>query len=87
MRLVLNQASRPGEGRAVRGQLQQVVDRFVTPQLPQPETAFKLELLGDLPIDPSVREAVQRRQLLLESQPGSPAAQAITAIATRLVDG
>jgi flagellar biosynthesis protein FlhG len=85
VRLVLNQAGRSGEGRAIRGQLQQVVDRFVTPQLPDPEAGFKLELLGDVPADPAVREAVQRRQLLLESMPGAPAGQAITAMATRLI--
>ena len=63
--------SRPGEGRAVRQQLQQVVDRYVNPGLDSP---VRLELLGEVPADPAVREAVQRRQLLLEVLPGAPAA-------------
>jgi flagellar biosynthesis protein FlhG len=82
IRLVVNQSNRPGEGRAIRGQLQQVVDRYVTPGLDSP---VKLEFVGEVPRDEGVREAVQRRQLLLEVQPGSAAAQAITAVAARLL--
>lgn len=81
LRLLINQVIRPGEGRAIRGQLQQVVDRYVTPGLDAP---VKLEFVGEIPSDPAVREAVTRRQLLLECFPGSPAAQAIVAAATRL---
>ena len=80
--LVVNQTRRPGEGRAVRQQLQQVVDRYVNPGLAAP---VRLDLLGEVPVDPAVREAVQRRQLLLESLPGAPAALALVAVATRLV--
>jgi flagellar biosynthesis protein FlhG len=76
--------SRVGEGRAIRGQLQLVVDRFVTPMLPAGETAPKLELIGEVPLDGAVREAVQKRQLLLEVLPGAPAARAIEIVATRL---
>ncbi len=79
--LVINQTRKPGEGRAVRQQLQQVVDRFVNPGLDSP---VRLELLGEIPTDPAVRECVQRRQLLLESLPGTAAALAITALATRI---
>jgi flagellar biosynthesis protein FlhG len=43
-----------------------------------------LELLGEVPEDPAVRECVQRRRLLLDSQPGAPAATAIVAAATKL---
>jgi flagellar biosynthesis protein FlhG len=82
--LVVNQVNRAGEGRVIRGQLQQVVDKFVAPQLAGPDPSLKLELLGEVPIDPSVREAVQKRQLLLESLPGCEAAKAIVAIAARL---
>ncbi|WP_374431935.1 MinD/ParA family protein [Ideonella dechloratans] len=81
LRLLINQVNRPGEGRTIRGQLQQVVDRYVTPGLDAP---VKLEFLGEIPSDPAVREAVARRQLLLECFPGSPAAQAMVAAATRL---
>jgi flagellar biosynthesis protein FlhG len=66
----------------VRAQLQQVIDRYVSPGLDAPLT---LELVGDVPADSAVRDAVRRRQLLLEAYPGSPAAQAITALAARLV--
>jgi flagellar biosynthesis protein FlhG len=82
MRLLVNQTQKSGEGRAVRTQLQQVVDRFVNANLPQP---VKLEHVGDVPQDTAVRETVQRRQLLLEALPGSAAAQALVAAAARLV--
>jgi flagellar biosynthesis protein FlhG len=68
----------------IRGQLQLVVDRFVTPLLDAGLAAPGLDLVGEIPLDPSVRESVKRRQLLLEILPGSAAAQAIEAIATRL---
>ena len=88
IRLVVNQIGRSGEGRAIRGQLQLVVDRFVAPLLGADASgaapATKLELLGEVPLDPAVREAVQRRRLLLELLPGSEAARAVEAIAVRL---
>lgn len=82
IRLIVNQANRVGEGRVIRGQLQQVVDRFVSNGT---DTPLKLELVGEVPSDASVREAVQRRQLVLEAFPGSPAAKAVAAIAEKLV--
>jgi flagellar biosynthesis protein FlhG len=63
-------------------QLQQVVDRYVNPGLPAP---VRLDLLGQVPLDIAVRDAVLRRQLLLESMPGAPAAMAVAAVATRLL--
>jgi flagellar biosynthesis protein FlhG len=81
LRLVVNQTQRPGEGRAVCAQLQQVLDRYVGPAV---GAAVTLDPVGELPLDSAVREAVQRRQLLLEAFPGSPAAQAIGALAQRL---
>ena len=81
LRVLVNQVSKPGEGRVIRGQLQQVVDRFVSPGL---EVPVKLEFVGEVPTDSSVRDAVKRRQLLLECLPGSSAAQAVVAAATRL---
>jgi flagellar biosynthesis protein FlhG len=82
--LVVNQVSRVGEGRVIRGQLQQVVDRFVSPTLPAGTPPVKLDLLGEIPADKAVREAVQKRQLLLESLPGCEAAKGVTAIAAKL---
>ena len=81
IRLVVNQVGRLGEGRAVRAQLQRVIDRYVNPTA---EPAVNLDLLGDVPDDAAVREVVQRRQLLLEVYPGSAAAKAIGALAERL---
>ncbi|MEO6407572.1 MAG: MinD/ParA family protein [Burkholderiaceae bacterium] len=84
VRLVVNQTSRVGEGRAVRGQLALVVDRFVTPLLAPGGAPLKLDLLGEIPTDPTVRESVQKRRLLLDLAPGSPAARAVHLIAQRL---
>lgn len=83
IRLMVNQVSKTGEGRVIRGQLQQVVDRYVTPGLDAP---VRLEFLGEIPADTVVREAVQRRQLVLECFPGSAAAQAVVAAATRMAN-
>ena len=82
LRLVVNQTRSNGEGRIVRQQLQQVVDRYVSTALDSP---VRLDLLGELPADPAVREAVQRRKLLLLEMPGAPAAIAMMALATRLL--
>jgi flagellar biosynthesis protein FlhG len=79
--LAVNQTLQVGEGRMIRNQLQLVIDRFVSPGLDAP---VKLELAGELPVDPAVRAAVQKRQLLLELYPGSPAAQAVLALAARV---
>jgi flagellar biosynthesis protein FlhG len=82
IRLLVNQVRRGGEGRAVRQQLQQVVDRYVTPTLDSP---VRLDLIGEVPTDPAVREAVARRRLLLELLPGTPPALALQQVAQRLV--
>jgi flagellar biosynthesis protein FlhG len=80
--LVVNQTRKLGEGRVVRMQLQQVVDRFVNPGLDSP---VQLDLLGEIPSDASVRDSVLRRQLLLETMPGAPACLAMLATATRML--
>ncbi len=82
IKLVVNQVSRLGEGRAIRAQLQQVIDRYVTNGTGTP---LKLDLVGEVPTDVAVREAVQRRQLMLETIPGCPAAKAVGAIADKLI--
>ncbi len=81
LHLVVNQVGRAGDGRAICQQLQQVVDRFVQGPNGVPP---KLNFLGDIPSDIAVRQAIQKRQLLLELMPGSPAAQGIVQIATKL---
>jgi len=82
VRLLVNQVQRSGDGRNVATQLQSVVDRFVSPGLAAP---LRLLPLGEVPMDAAVRESVQRRQLLMESLPGSPAAVALSAAAARLL--
>ena len=84
MRVVVNQVGRLGEARTICGQLQLVVDRFVTPLLPPGSRAPVLELIGEVPLDPAVRESVQKRRLLLEILPGCAAAQAVEAIAAKI---
>ena len=81
IRMVCNQAGRPGEGRGICKQLQAVVDRYVNPGLDSP---LQLEFVGELPRDPSVRDAVLRRELLMEAYPGSAAAQAVVALAAKM---
>ena len=75
-------AQKAGEGRAVATQLQQVVDRFVSPGLAAP---VRLLPLGEVPLDAAVRTSVQRRQLLMDALPGSPEAVALAAAAARLL--
>ena len=72
---------RLGDGRAITSQLQQVLDRFV---VSEPGKGVRLVHLADIPADPSVRQAVMRRQLLMQSMPGSPAALAVTQLAAKI---
>lgn len=81
LRLVINQAARAGDGRAITSQLQQVLDRFLGNG---PGRAMRLIHMGDIPADPAVREAVMRRQLLLLQTPGCPAALAIAQLANKI---
>lgn len=81
MRLVINQAARPGDGRAITGQLQQVLNRFVHSESGLP---MRLIHMGDIPADKAVREAVMRRQLLIQASPGCAASLAIAQLANRI---
>jgi flagellar biosynthesis protein FlhG len=81
VRVVVNQTARAGDGRAIVGQLQQVVDRFVTGATGR---SVRLLHLGDIPADPSVREAVMRRQLMVLQTPGCPASLAIAQLAGKV---
>ena len=81
IRMVINQTARLGDGRAITVQLQQVLDRFVTTE---PGRPIKLVHMVDIPADPSVRQAVMRRQLLVQSAPGCPASLAITQLAQKM---
>lgn len=81
VRMVVNQTARMGDGRAITVQLQQVLDRFVAAE---PGRPIKLLHMGDIPADASVRQAVMRRQLLMQSTPSCPAAMAIGQLALKL---
>lgn len=81
VRIVINQTNRPGDGRAITSQLQQVVERFVVSESGKP---VRLLHMGDIPVDPTVREHVMRRQLLLLHTPGCPAALAISQLAGKV---
>ncbi len=85
IQLVVNQVGRVGAGRGICTQLQQVLDRFVSPLLTAPAGGVKLELVGEVPNDVAVREAILKRQLLLETAPGSAASVAIGRLADRLL--
>jgi flagellar biosynthesis protein FlhG len=83
IRVVINQTLQPGEGRLITTQLQRVVDRFV-PSLGSGPVV--LSHIGDIPSDTAVRGAIQKRQLLFTSAPGSAPAQAVAAVASRIGD-
>jgi flagellar biosynthesis protein FlhG len=81
VRMVINQTARIGDGRAITVQLQQVLDRFV---VTEPGRPIKLIHMGDIPADNAVRQAIMRRQLLLQATPSCPAAMAISQLALKL---
>lgn len=81
IRMVINQTARLGDGRAITVQLQQVLDRFVPTE---PGRPIKLVHMGDIPADPAVRQAIMRRQLLMQATPSCPAAMAISQLALKL---
>lgn len=81
VRMIINQTARLGDGRAITVQLQQVLDRFVTTE---PGRPIKLVHMGDIPADTTVRQAVMRRQLLVQTAPGCPAALAVTQLAQKI---
>jgi len=83
LRMVINQTARMGDGRAITSQLQQVLDRFV---VGKSDDKVRLVHLGDIPGDVAVRQAVMRRQLLIQSTPGCPAALAISQLAGKIED-
>ncbi len=80
--LIINQANRAGEGKLICAQLQQVLARYTAAA---PGQGFKLELIGEVRADQAVRQAVLKRQLLMEHYPGSEAAQALKAVAGKLI--
>ncbi|MEN9384995.1 MAG: hypothetical protein RL323_2138 [Pseudomonadota bacterium] len=93
IRLVVNQSTRPGDGKNITAQLQQVLNRFLgqaAAKAAGPDgvaaPTVRLIHMGDIPSDQAVKDAVMRRQLLLTHTPGSAAALAVGQIAGRLED-
>jgi len=90
VRLVVNQAVRPGDGKNITAQLQTVLNRFVGVQAAAGTAGqgaprgVRLVHMGDIPVDQAVKDAVMRRQLLLVHTPGSPAALALGQLAGRV---
>jgi flagellar biosynthesis protein FlhG len=82
-KLLVNQVNRSGESRKIQGQLQQVVDRFVSPMVPG--KSVQLVLAGEVPLDKTARDAILKRQLLMEHYPQCPAANAIHQVALTLI--
>ena len=78
--MVINQTARLGDGRAITCSAQ-VLDRFV---VSEPGKSVRIIHMGDIPADPLVRQAIMRRQLLMQSMPGCPAAMAVTQVAIKL---
>ena len=81
IRMVINHTARLGDGRAITTQLQQVLDRFVTSE---PGRPVRLIHMGDIPVDQAVRQAIMRRQLMMQSTPGCPAAMAVSQLAAKI---
>ncbi len=81
--MVVNQVSRPGEGKGICTQLGAVLARFAGAR--PGGHPFQLQLWGEVGSDKAVRQAVLKRQLLLEQYPGSDAAQGVKQLATRLL--
>lgn len=81
IRMIINQTARLGDGRAITVQLQQVLDRFVPGE---PGRPIRLVHMGDIPADPAVRQAIMRRQLLMQTTPSCPAGLAMTQLAIKI---
>ena len=81
IRIVINQTLKLGDGRVIVAQLQRVLDRFIGGA---GGMTVKLMHMGDIPNDVAVREAVIKRQLLLTTLPGAPAAVAMQVMAGKL---
>lgn len=81
VRVIINQAARPGSGQAITNQLQQVLNRFVASD---PDHPIQLIHMGDIPVDPLVRQAVMKRKLLMLAHPDCPAGVAVSQIAAKL---
>lgn len=72
--LVVNQANPDCSGQigaAVVGHLQNVISRFIDSDQKKP---VRIELIGSIPLDPAIPQAIRQRQLLAEASPKAPSA-------------
>jgi flagellar biosynthesis protein FlhG len=79
--LIVNQAdpSRPEQtAEEIAGRLRQVISRFLVTDSQAP---VQLHLVGAIPADPMVAQAVARQQLLAEADPHAPATRSISRLA------
>jgi len=79
--LIVNQAnpvSFTQIGQTVAGHLQNVISRFINSEEKKP---VRLELIGSIPMDPAIPQAIRRRQLLSEASPESPSALFLNSLA------
>jgi flagellar biosynthesis protein FlhG len=80
--LVVNQADPSCSGRigaSVANHLQNVISRFLGPVSHNP---VRIELIGSIPQDPTVPQAIRQRQLLAEVSPQAPSACLISHLAS-----
>jgi flagellar biosynthesis protein FlhG len=84
IKLIVNQSTRAGEATTIRSQLQGVVNRFVKNHETGEGPRVQLELVGEVPLDASVRDAVRRRALMFDTFPGCDAARGVMAAAAKL---
>jgi flagellar biosynthesis protein FlhG len=73
-RVLVNMAARPQEAMSLYQRLLEVTERFLS---------VSLDLVGSIPEDPCVRQAVQRSRALLDLHPGSNAGLAFKKLAER----
>ena len=79
--LIVNQAnpiSCAQVGNTVAGHLKNVISRFIDSKEKKP---VRLELIGSIPLDPAIPQAIRRRQLLSESCPDAPSAHMLNDLA------
>ncbi|MDO6426480.1 MULTISPECIES: MinD/ParA family protein [Thalassotalea] len=74
-KVVANMVRSPKEGQQLFGKLSKVSERFLD---------VALELVGVIPFDENIRNAVRKQQAIVEAFPDSPAARAFRALAQKI---
>jgi flagellar biosynthesis protein FlhG len=68
-------------GASVVSHLQKVISRFINSNDKKP---VQIELIGSIPLDPAVPQAIRQRQLLTETSPDAPSTYLINRLADTL---